>query len=98
MILLSAIHSSPCSIQGKSRERHEAGTGGGGRERGDETYHPARQPEAARSRRADTRVTGGSWRHVVPAVPTAQACRAPAAVVRLRDSEARKLDHRGSCR
>ena len=33
--------------------------------------------EAARSRRADTRVAGGSWRQVVPAVPTAQACRGP---------------------
>jgi hypothetical protein len=61
------------SRQGKSRERHEAGIGGGGRgmrNEGCQTYTPLRQPKPKRSRRtsrASLGVLGGiSYRRCQP--------------------------------
>jgi hypothetical protein len=48
--------------------------GGGGRERVQHA-HPRRDSRSHTVPARQPRATGGTWRHVVPAVPTAQACR-----------------------
>src|SRR5215218_8053666 len=83
----SGTIASPRSTRGASRGVLKCGSGAVVAT-GCNTHARVATAEAARSRRAVTRVAGGSWRHVVPAAPTAQAFEAPAAVVRLRDSEA----------
>jgi hypothetical protein len=92
----------PCPIQGKSRERHEAGTGGGGRGEGvQRRTPPPRQPKlhgpGARAR-ASLGTHGG---RAVRRLPSARHCRwSPSggeASAPEREGSPKSNDHRGSC-